>query len=169
MERLIKNIENLLEEFYQMRLATDKRFAGSERREQISTIDKHYAWKIEEVVRQFAIDQQKETREELMSFLDELKKDNEERQNELDKLEKDINHLSDSVIGKKLTDEELLAKIDDWMENYDTCSENPNDYFETLRDYIPLPKKDDYLGPRNYYLDDIYMIDGIRSNDTSKS
>lgn len=108
MERLIKNIENLLEEFYQMRLATDKRFAGSERREQISTVDKHYAWKIEEVVRQFAIDQQKETREELMSFLDELKKDNEERQNELDKLEKDINHLSDSVIGKKLTDEERI-------------------------------------------------------------
>lgn len=88
METLIKTIENLLEEFYQIRLATDKRFAGSERREQISNVDKHYAWKIEEVVRQFAINQQKETREELMSFLDELKKDNEERQNELDKLEK---------------------------------------------------------------------------------
>ena len=100
METLIKTIENLLEEFYQMRLTTDKRFAGSERREQISNVDKHYAWKIEEVVRQFAINQQKETREELMSFLDELKKDNEERQNKLDKLEKNINHLGDSGCGK---------------------------------------------------------------------
>ena len=101
METLIKTIENLLEEFYQMRLANDKKFAGSERREQISNVYKHYAWKIEEVVRQFAINQQKETREELMSFLDELTTANEERQNESDKFENDINHLGDSVIREE--------------------------------------------------------------------